>query len=468
MRRIETQSLRTQIRTEPLRRLLQTNRSQWPEGLSDEGEKMKTIRIACRGAEAVQWDKLVPFQGALKTLSEENYQKFKAEILRDGFAEPISVWKREKPFHDLTYVVLNGHQRLATIRRMVTEEGYSVPALPVSIVYVQDEKQANELVLALTAQYGEMTNESLAAFLIERNLPVRETLERFPHRDVNADKVLRLVENPVKEGDDEKADEAPPVPVDPRVSLGDVFKCGEHLIVCGDSALKPSYWALGLGLESDVRADLVVTDPPYNLASEAPMHAVSELRVDSYGRLQDSDWDKGFNPDEAIKLLLLFSTPTASFYVFTSHFLFDRIYRALKESCEYASYCVWSKSNPMPSLAKRHWAWNTELVAYGARKDHVFNYPEQGNALSTWNLSKITKAEFHPTQKPVAVIEHPILHSSKPGAIVLDAFGGSGTTMIACERTGRKARLIELSPAYVRVTIDRWEKLTGKKAEKVS
>lgn len=431
---------------------------------------MKTIRIACRGAEAVQWDKLVPFQGALKTLSEENYQKFKAEILRDGFAEPITTWLREVKKMSGThyeYVVLNGHQRLATIRRMVTEEGYSVPALPVSIVYVQDEKQANELVLALTAQYGEMTNESLAAFLRERNLPVKETLERFPHRDVNPEKVLRLAENPVRDSqapNDETADEAPPVPVDPRVSPGDVFRCGEHMIVCGDSGLPYPYAALGLDKEP---ADLVVTDPPYNLASEAPMIAVSELRGDSYGRLQDSEWDKGFNPEPAIKSVLAFTAPNASFYVFTSHFLFDRIYRALKQSCEYASYCVWSKTNPMPSLAKRHWTWNTELVAYAARKDHVFNFPEQGNALSTWTHSKISKAEFHPTQKPVAVIEHPILHSSKPGAIVLDAFGGSGTTMIACERTGRKARLIELDPKYVRVTIERWEKLTGKKAEKL-
>lgn len=422
---------------------------------------MKEIRIACRGAEAVPWTKLVPFQGALKTLSEGNYQKFKEEIIRDGYAEPISCWLRAGE-----YVVLNGHQRLLTIKRMVTEEGYTVAPLPVSIVFVQNERQANELVLALTAQFGEMTNESLADFLRERGLPFKETLDRFPHRDVNPDKVLRLEENPARdnEGDDEKADEAPPVPVDPRVSPGDVFRCGEHLIVCGDSGLPEPYAAIGLDKEP---ADLVVTDPPYNLGSDSENFAAGVSK--SAEGIKAADWDRGWSPSKALSCLTHFASPEASFYVFTSHFLFGVIAKILAAfpETEHVNFCVWSKPNPMPSLAKRHWTWSAELVVYATRKGHVFNFPEQGHALSTWSFTKSSKCDLHPTMKPVAVIEHPILHSSKPGAIVLDAFGGSGTTMIACERTGRKARLIELDPKYVRVTIERWEKLTGKKAEKL-
>lgn len=425
----------------------------------------KKIEINCRGAESVDFRSLTPFQGSLKSLSDQNYVRLRDELLRDGFCEPITVWKT-----DGKLIILNGHQRLSTITRMVTDEDYHCPLLPISIVYCRDQNQANELVLALTAQFGEMSNESLADFLRERNLPVRETVERFPHRETDPGTVIRLATTPVKtpDGDGEgggEEDEAPPVQADPRVKIGDVFRLGDHLLVCGDSADGAAYLLLGLEAEP---ADLVVTDPPYNLAGEAAMLAVSEVRGDSYGRLKDSAWDKGFSPEAALELLLGACSPAASIYVFTSHFLFDRIFRKVQGLCDYAGYCVWSKSNPMPSLAKRHWTWNTELVVYGARKDHVFNFPEQGNALSTWTHSKIAKAEFHPTQKPVGVIEHAIKHSSNAGAVVLDAFGGSGTTLIACEKLGRKCRMIELNPQYVRVTIDRWEKLTGKTAELLS
>ncbi len=421
----------------------------------------QAVKINCRGAEEVRLRDLIPFQGILKTLPEENYQKCKEEILRDGFCEPVSTWKR-----DGHWIILNGHQRVTTLVRM-QEEGFIIPPIPVSIVFVRDEQQANDLVLALTAQFGVMTNESLANFFRERNIP-KDTLDRYPHRDTDTAEVIRLIDEPTRVPEEgagqEDEDAVPELAVDPRVARGDVFRLGDHLIVCGFAEDPTCYAKLGF---ANTRADLVVTDPPYNLAGEAEMLAVSELRGDSYGRLKDADWDKDFSPEVPMKLIVACASPEASFYFFTSHFLFDRIYRALKPEVEYAGYCVWSKSNPMPSLAKRHWTWNTELVVYGARKGHVFNFPEQGNALSTWTHSKIAKAEFHATQKPVGVIEHPILHSSNPGAIVLDAFGGSGTTLIACEKLKRQCRMIEISPAYVRVTIERWEKLTGKEAVKL-
>lgn len=432
----------------------------------------KEIRINCRGAEEVPVALLTPFQGALKTLSEENYVKCRDEILRDGFCEPVTVWKRatKQESSGYAWIILNGHQRVTTIKRMIAEEGYEPVKLPVSIVYVRDEAQANDLVLALTAQFGEMTNESLADFIRERNLDPKATVERFPHRETNPDKVLRLVAEPERHPDggqrDEDEDEVPPVPVDPRVSPGDVFQCGDHLIVCGDSTQRESYVALGLDVDP---ADLVVTDPPYNLGSEAMLiAAAADVRGDSYGRLKDAAWDKGFEPALALaEIGKATKAEGSTFYVFTSHFLFQEIFDRVKEMCQYASYCVWSKPNPMPSLAKRHWTWSTELVVYGTRKGHVFNFPNEGHALSVWSFTKVQKCEGHPTIKPVSVIEHAIIHSSKPGAIVLDAFGGSGTTMIACEKVARQARLIEIEPKYVRLAIERWEKLTGKTAVKL-
>jgi DNA modification methylase len=118
----------------------------------------------------------------------------------------------------------------------------------------------------------------------------------------------------------------------------------------------------------------------------------------------------------------------------------------------------------MPSLAKRHWTWNTELVCYATKGKHVFNFPEEGHALSTWTINKQNGDSGHPTEKPVAVPEHAILHSSTKGQTVLDLFGGSGSTLIACEKTGRACRMMELSPHYVDVIVRRWQEFTGQEA----
>lgn len=427
----------------------------------------KEIRINCRGAEEVPVALLTPFQGALKTLSEENYVKCRDEILRDGFCEPVTVWKRatKQESSGYAWIILNGHQRVTTIKRMIAEEGYEPVKLPVSIVYVRDEAQANDLVLALTAQFGEMTNESLADFIRERNLDPKATVERFPHRETNPDKVLRLVAEPERHPDggqrDENEDEVPPVPVDPRVSPGDVFQCGDHLIVCGDSSEEAPYLALGL---DKAPADLVVTDPPYNVGSDSKNFAASASKA--MKDLSEAEWDQNFDLRPALARIYAFLSPDVTVYVFTSHHLAGVIWDWIKAwpiHSTHAQYCVWAKPNPMPSLAKRHWTWSTELVCYATRGKHVFNFPEEGHALNVWTFTKHSDGS-HPTQKPVAVIEHAIIHSSKPGAIVLDAFGGSGTTMIACEKTARQARLIEKSPQYVAVTLDRWERLTGKDA----
>ena len=127
-------------------------------------------------------------------------------------------------------------------------------------------------------------------------------------------------------------------------------------------------------------------------------------------------------------------------------------------------WCVWQKPNPMPSLMKRHWTWNAELICYATRGKQIFNFPANGHALSVWSFNKVAKCDIHPTMKPVALVERAIRNSSKSRDIVLDPFGGSGTTMIAAERAGRRARLIELDPKYVDVIVQRWQVQTQREA----
>ena len=127
---------------------------------------MKLVEIKCQGSMELPIDELKPFQGELKELSHESYEKLKAEILRHGFSEPIGVWK-----HETEWKVLSGHQRLRTLLAM-RDEGFKIPKVPVSMIYAKDVKDAKEKILALTSQYGEITDEGLYEFMNEANIDV--------------------------------------------------------------------------------------------------------------------------------------------------------------------------------------------------------------------------------------------------------------------------------------------------------
>lgn len=141
---------------------------------------LKLVEIRCQGSMELPLADLKPFQGNLKDLSQENYTKLKNEILRHGFSEPVSVWKNEGSWY-----ILNGHQRIRALQGMESE-GYKVPKVPVSIIHAKDIKDAKERVLALTSQFGQITDEGLYEFMNESGLDI-DYLDglRFPEVDLD-------------------------------------------------------------------------------------------------------------------------------------------------------------------------------------------------------------------------------------------------------------------------------------------
>lgn len=261
------------------------------------------------------------------------------------------------------------------------------------------------------------------------------------------------------EGDDEQHDDEQPVPQGSNVTrLGDVWLLGDHRLICGDSS-DDAVLATVMG---DDRADLVFTDPPYNLAEHNPLTAGSVRKA--YSDLAAAQWDQGFEVGSFLAAVESVLADDCSIYVCTSHHLAGKIWQWMANACKYHGFCVWSKTNPMPSLTKRHWTFSTELICYGTRGRHVFNFPDQGHALSVWTMPSGTHVTEHPTEKPIDVAAHAIKHSSQKGAIVFDGFGGSGTTLIACEQLARRARLVELDPGWCDVIVRRWQQHTGKAA----
>ena len=272
-----------------------------------------------------------------------------------------------------------------------------------------------------------------------------------------------------------------PEEVETRCKLGDIWQLGEHRLICGDST-DP---AVIDRLMDGVKADMVFTDPPYNIASDSRNFASDVSK--SMKKLKESEWDKNFNLKPALENISKFSKKDSVAYICTSHFLIQTIWDWAKQFYDFNSYIVWCKPNPMPSLSKRHWTFATELIVYATRGKHTCNFPKRQNFLSFygyeedaaqeiefcpemnyWILKKDNGKHPHPTMKPVKLCSKPIAFSSKQDDIVLDLFGGSGSTLIACEQLNRKCYMVELDPHYCDVIISRYENFTGEAAVKVS
>ena len=186
-------------------------------------ENTKQVKIKFEKIEFRDVDSLMDFQGNLKTLSDENYEKFKAKILKLGFVEPVVVWENN---------ILNGHQRIKTLTRMRDVEGYEIPKIPVAMVNATNKKEAKEMVLSLTSQFGKMSEESLMEFVKRENLDFRDVITGFDFAGIDLDK---LDESILDDLDAADYDEALGEDLEDVDIQGEVAGKAEYLIITFDS-----------------------------------------------------------------------------------------------------------------------------------------------------------------------------------------------------------------------------------------
>ena len=384
-------------------------------------------------------DSLVPYVNNARTHSDEQVAQIAASIREFGWTNPILV--------DGDRGLIAGHGRLKAARVLGLTQ---VPVIELSHLSAA-QKRAYVLADNRLAENAGWDKELLALELSELQTSEFD-LGLLGFSDDELDDLLNSGD---KEGltDD---DAVPEVQEDAVTHPGDIWLLGQHRLLCGDSTKADDLKRL----MRDELADMAFTDPPYNV--NYANTAKDKLRGKNRPILNDNLGDDfgTFLTDACTNLL---SVTKGAVYIAMSSSELDTLQAAFRAAGgKWSTFIIWAKNTF--TLGRADYQRQYEPILYGWRDgaDHFWcGARDQGDV---WQIKKPAKNDLHPTMKPVELVERAILNSSKSRDIVLDLFGGSGTTLIAAEKSGRQARLIELDPKYVDVIVRRWQEWTGLKA----
>ena len=362
---------------------------------------------------------------------DEEYEKLKRSIEQFGYVEPV-IWNRT------TGRVVGGHQRLKVLINMGISE--------VDCVVVEmDENKEKALNVALNKISGEWDKDKLALLITDLQAEDFDvSLTGFDAAEID-DLFKDTIQDKIKDDDfDVDAELQNPT----ITKFGDVWQLGRHRLVCGDSTLAETYDML-LG---DEKVNLVITDPPYNVNYEG---SAGKIKNDN---MED---DKFYN-----FLFAAFANTEkcmaddASIYVFHADTEGLNFRKAFKDAGFYLSgTCIWKKQSLV--LGRSPYQWQHEPILFGWKKKGKHQWYTGRKESTIWEFDKPKKNGDHPTMKPIPLLAYPIMNSSMSNCIVLDPFGGSGSTLIACEQTDRIARTIELDEKFCDVIIKRYIEQVG-------
>lgn len=267
---------------------------------------------------------------------------------------------------------------------------------------------------------------------------------------------LELGDDEDKQAQEDDFDEEPPE--EPKSKLGQVFQLGRHRLMCGDSTKTEDVRKLVGGMQ----CDLLLTDPPYNVAYEGKQKSKMTIKNDHQ---EDEEFYKFlFNAFNAAKDSL---KQGASFYIwYASHEAANFNNAANNAGLSVREELIWEKNSLV--MGRQDYQWKHEPCLYGWVEGGSHSWYSDRKQTTVMHFDKPQHSDLHPTMKPVALFDYQIKNSTKSGDVVLDLFGGSGTTIMACEQNGRNACVMEYDPKYADVIIKRWEDFTGKKAELIS
>ncbi len=363
------------------------------------------------------------------------YEKIKRSMNDFGYVDPV-IW------NEVTGNIVGGHQRYKVLKAEGVNE---IDCVVVHIDNPQDEKALN---VALNKAVGEWEPKALADLLEDLQLSGYDVgATGFNAAEID-DLFSKVHDKDVKDDDTELDAET----IEAFVRPGDLWTLGRHRMLCGDATSEADLNTL----MGDIKANLIVTDPPYNVSYES---------ADGKTIRNDSMADEKFYEFllSAFRNWLPHLAEGASAYVFHADTEGLNFRKAFKEAGFHISgVCIWVKNSLV--LGRSPYQWQHEPVLYGWLPNGKHKWFADRKQTTIWNYDKPKHSKEHPTMKPVPLLAYPIKNSSAPNAVVLDTFGGSGSTLIACEETDRICCTSEIDPKYASVIVQRYVDLIGSAA----
>lgn len=361
---------------------------------------------------------------------DKEYEKIKQSLLKFGYVDPIIVNK------DMT--VIGGHQRLTVLKDL----DYETAKCVIVDLPKEDEKALNIALNKITGQWDDALLADLLLDLQESDF----NLDLTGFEPPEIDDILSNVHDKELSEDEFDVEEELKKPTASR--HGDIWQLGKHRVICGDSTKAEIYKQL----LDDRKANLVVTDPPYNVDVE-----------ETAGKILNDNMSDG---DFYQFLLSMFTQvenhmeDDASIYVFHADTEGLNFRKAFKDAGFYLSgCCIWKKNSLV--LGRSPYQWQHEPCLYGWKKKGKHQWFSDRKQTTIWEYDRPKSSKDHPTMKPIQLMAYPIQNSSMRGTIVLDPFLGSGSTLIAADQTGRICYGIELDEKFVDVIVKRYIEVTG-------
>ena len=368
---------------------------------------------------------------------DPEYEKLKRSLEQFGYVEPV-IWNKA------TGRVVGGHQRLKVLIDMgITEVECVVVDLP------EDKEKA--LNIALNKISGDWDKDKLAVLIAD----LQGTAFDVSLTGFDAAEIDDLFKDTLKDGvKDDNFDVDAELKEPPITKSGDIWTLGRHRLVCGDSTKAETFDLLMAG----AKANLVITDPPYNVNYEG---SAGKIQNDNMGNEAFYEFLLA-----AFRNIAAIMADDASIYVFHADTEGLNFRRAFADAGFYLSgCCIWKKQSLV--LGRSPYQWQHEPVLYGWKKGGKHQWYTGRKETTIWEFDKPKKNGDHPTMKPIPLLAYPIMNSSMSNTLVVDPFGGSGSTLIACEQTDRSCNTIELDPKFCDVIIKRYIEQVGS-SDKVS
>lgn len=362
---------------------------------------------------------------------DKEYEKLKRSINEFGYVDPL-IWNKR------TSRLVGGHQRLKVLKDMGIDE--------VDVVVVDmDEEKEKALNVALNKISGDWDKDKLMLLITDlQGEDFDVSLTGFDPEELDD-----LFKDDMKDGvKDDNFDVDKELKKQTMTKPGDLWQLGEHRLLCGDSTKEESYNLLMAGKQ----ANLVITDPPYNVNYQG-----------SAGKIKNDNMK-----DDAFYQFLLAAftnmeksmADDASIYVFHADTEGLNFRKAFSDAGFYLSgTCIWVKQSLV--LGRSPYQWRHEPILFGWKKKGKHCWYAGRKESTIWEFDKPKKNKDHPTMKPIPLLAYPIMNSSMTNSIVLDPFGGSGSTLIACEQTKRICRTIELDEKFCDVIVKRYIEQVG-------